>query len=159
MPLQPADVEAAARIRDAERARLDAAGIGGELELVGGSSVTGALTHGDIDLHLRVPVAEFDATVELMYDLYVDVKREIWQPTLAAFERIGMPPVGVAVTPLGSEHDERFSRSWTLLRAHPELITEYNAMKRADDGPDGPGYEARKSAFFDHLVAIDLDDP
>jgi len=158
MPLQRADVEAAARIRDAERARLDAAGIGGRLDLVGGSSVAGALTHGDIDLHLRVPPAEFPATVERMHDLYVDARPEIWQPTLAVFERIGMPPVGVAVTPLGSEHDDRFSRSWTMLRAHPELVTEYNAMKRAADGPDGCGYEARKSAFFDRILGISVDE-
>ena len=63
------------------------------------------------------------------------------------------PPVGIAATPEGSEHDVRFTRSWQLLAADPALVAEYNAMKLADDGPQGAGYEARKSAFFDQLVA------
>ena len=38
-----------------ESRRLAELGVPGELVLVGGCSVPGALTRGDVDLHLRVP--------------------------------------------------------------------------------------------------------
>jgi hypothetical protein len=60
------------------------------------------------------------------------------------------PPVGLAVTPAGSQHDLRFTPSWQLLAADPALIQQYNALKRSATDAD---YEARKSAFFDMLLA------
>jgi hypothetical protein len=83
---------------------------------------------------------------------YPVVKPEIWGPTLATFEVPAAVPAGLAVTPAGSEHDERFTLSWQRIRADPRLVEAYNAMKLAGDGPDGDGYESRKSAFFDLLV-------
>src|SRR5689334_10490510 len=41
-----------------ERQHLAALGIPGDIALVGGASVPGALTVGDVDLHLRVPETE-----------------------------------------------------------------------------------------------------
>ena len=140
-----------------ERARLDRLGVPGELVLVGGSSLLGALTRGDVDLHLRVPEPQFAAVVTALRQEYPVVHPEIWSATLATFtvpqQAATDPPTGLAVTPRGSEHDVRFTLSWQRLRADPRLVEEYNAMKLAGDGPDGADYEARKSAFFDRLLA------
>ncbi len=137
----------------AERTRL-AGLLGGEPELVlvGGSSVPAALTKGDVDLHLRVPAAEFDRTVALLRGVYQVVHPEIWQETLATFAVPAALPAGVAVTPADSVHDVRFRRSWQLLAADPQLVEAYNTMKlRHRDRPEE--YERHKSAFFDMLVA------
>lgn len=116
-----------------------------ELVLTGGSSVAGALTKGDVDLHLRVEAVGFVPCVAALRGIYEVVLPEIWQDTLATFEVPGAPlPTGVAVTPIGSAHDVRFRRSWELLAADPDLLAAYNAMKLA--GGD-------KSAFFDRLMA------
>ncbi|MEU8234303.1 GrpB family protein [Actinoplanes sp. NPDC048967] len=135
-----------------EQARLAALLGEHELALVGGSSVPGALTKGDVDLHLRVPAAGFGAAVAALREIYVVVRPEIWQESLATFEVPGAPlPTGVAVTPVGSEHDTRFRRGWQLLAADPALVDAYNAMKlRHRDRPEK--YEQRKSAFFDMFM-------
>ncbi|MBL7252727.1 hypothetical protein [Paractinoplanes lichenicola] len=60
-------------------------------------------------------------------------------------------PIGVALTPIGSAHDLRFTRTWQLLSADPALVAAYNAVKlRHCDDP--PAYEREKSAFFDSLI-------
>ncbi|WP_199421811.1 GrpB family protein [Actinotalea solisilvae] len=140
----------------AERERLAALGVGGDLELVGGSSVPGALTRGDVDLHLRVEPALLAAAVRTLRTVYDVVHPEIWQPTLATFAVPDAPlPTGVAVTPVGSEHDVRFTVTWRRVAAEPALLAEYNALKTGD----AAGYEERKSAFFDRVVAGARADP
>lgn len=142
-------IEAARRILAEERRRLDRVGVAGELVLVGGSSVPGALTRGDVDLHLRVVPAAFPGVVAALRSVHRVVHPEIWCSTLATFTVDTDLPTGIAVTPVGSEHDVRFTVTWRRLRAEPALLEEYNALKT---GP-ATGYEERKSAFFDAVVA------
>jgi hypothetical protein len=141
----------AARTLDAVHAQLRARNVPGELLLVGGSSVPEALTKGDIDLHLRVPTGEFAAVVAMLRDLFVVVHPDIWGPTLATFTVTDIPPVGLAVTPAGSEHDLRFTRTWRLLAADPGLVREYNRVKLSSADSD---YESAKSKFFDHVLEL-----
>ena len=150
-PLRPAEtvIADARRIAAEVGARLAALLPAHELTLTGGSSVPGALTKGDVDLHLTVAPADFAATVTALRALYRVVHPEIWQDTLATFAVDAQLPTGIAVTPAGSEHDHRFRRAWELLRADPALLAEYNAMKAGS----AAGYEERKSAFFTRLVS------
>jgi hypothetical protein len=123
-----------------------------ELLLVGGSSLPLALTKGDVDLHLRVPVDAFPPAVAALSAIYEVVHPEIWQPTLATFAVQAPLPAGMAVTPAGSEHDLRFTRSWERLAADPALVVAYNDIKvRYRDEPGE--YERQKSAFFDSLIS------
>ncbi|MET0417883.1 MAG: GrpB family protein [Actinoplanes sp.] len=136
-----------------EQARLDALlPHPYELVLVGGSSLPNALTRGDVDLHLRVPADAFAPVVSLLSEIYEVVHPEIWQATLATFTVEAALPAGLAVTPAGSEHDLRFTRTWQRLAADPALVEAYNAIKlRHRNDPER--YEREKSAFFDRLVA------
>ena len=145
-------IDAARAILRTERARL--APLLGEHDLVllGGSSVPGALTKGDVDLHLRLPAHDFGSAVTVLRGLYRVVRSEIWQPTLATFAVDAPLPTGIAVTPAGSEHDVRFTRGWQRLAADPALLREYNQLK-LDSRADDRDYERRKSAFFDRLSA------
>jgi hypothetical protein len=123
-----------------------------ELVLVGGSSLPLALTKGDVDLHLRVPISAFAPVVTALSEIYEVVHPEIWQTTLATFVVEAALPAGMAVTPAGSEHDLRFTRSWERLAADPALVVAYNDLKVRHR--DDPGeYERQKSAFFDSLVS------
>jgi hypothetical protein len=153
--LRPAEefLDQALVIAAAERERLRAVGVVGELLLTGGSSVAGALTRGDVDLHLRVQPAAFASVVDLLRRTYVVVRPEIWSPTLATFGVPAALEAGMAVTPAGSEHDLRFTRTWQLLAADPTLLNEYNAVKIADTAGEN-AYEERKSAFFDQLLGL-----
>ena len=140
-------------IAAAERERLRALGLVGELVLTGGSSVPGALTRGDVDLHLRLRPDAFASSVALLRRTYVVVHPEIWAPTLATFRVPAAVETGMAVTPAGSVHDLRFTRTWQLLAADPALLGEYNAVKLAAAAGEDT-YEDRKSAFFDRLLEL-----
>ncbi len=125
----------------------------GDIVLVGGSSVPNALTIGDVDLHLRVPATvPFADVVALLRESHAVLSADAWAPTLAVFAVAAPVPAGLAVTPVGSEHDVRFTRCWRLLSADPALLAQYNALKRCAAGT--PAYAAAKSAFFDHLLEV-----
>lgn len=132
-----------------QRTRLRTAGVPGTLELVGGSSVDGAMTKGDVDLHLRVDRAQFESAVARLRGMFAVVHPDIWCATLATFEVPADLPTGLAVTPIGTEHDVRFSRVWRLLAADPALVAEYNAVKTDATAAE---YEKRKSEFFDGVL-------
>jgi hypothetical protein len=158
--LRPSEefAETAARVLTGERQRLRDHGIPGELVLIGGTSVPGALTRGDVDLHLRVAPSDFADAVAALRTLHPVVHAEIWQPTLATFDVGAAVPAGLAVTPVGSEHDVRFTTTWRRLAAEPQLLQEHNAVKLAGAVGDAD-YERRKSEFFDRVVAGAGDEP
>ncbi len=141
------DLLAEARhIRDDVAAELVAAGVGGELVLTGGLSVPGALTKGDVDLHLRVAPEHFADTVARLEGRYATASPHAWAPTLAVFDVPATLSTGLAVTPVGSEHDDRFTNTWRALRESPDLLARYNALKASSAGT--PAYERLKSDFF-----------
>lgn len=121
-----------------------------DLVLIGGSSVSGALTVGDIDLHCRVR-GSFARAVAVLSERYVVRRAEMWLPTLATFLVPDSRPVELAATPAGSEHDVRFTRGWKRLRTDPAVLEEYNKLKRDFHGSDE--YEARKAEFFTRLTS------
>jgi len=135
-----------------ERERLRIAPFtAGELVLTGGSSVPGALTVGDIDLHLRVDPDEFSKTVENLRRIYDVVHPEIWTESLATFAVSG-EAVGIAVTSIRSEHDRRFSEAWRRLRADSTALEAYNRMKREHADDSEADYLAAKADFFNSLA-------
>jgi hypothetical protein len=146
----PTAVEVLARVRGELPEVPDAV-----LELTGGSSTPGALTGGDVDLHLRVPPEHFGATVELLRGRHAVVHPEIWCETLATFSIADVPEVdvGLAVTPIGSVHDRHFRVAWERLRGDPSALAAYNAMKVRHADADAPTYDAAKSAFFTELTS------
>ena len=123
-----------------------------EVRHTGGSSLPGALTLGDLDLHVRVRPERFAAAVEALLTLYEVFRRDHWTDAFATFTdpRATDPPIGVALTAVGTEHDLRFVRAWERLGADPALLDEYNALKRRYVR-DPARYEAEKSAFFTRL--------
>jgi len=128
------------------RIELNRAGVPGRLVLTGGSSIEGLWTKGDIDLHLRVTQQEFGRAIDLLPGLLPIAHPEIWTPWFAVFER-PRPPLGIAVTVIGSEHDLRFIRSWQRMAADPEARRRYNEVKRT-----GGNVEDAKARFFDDLA-------
>jgi ribosomal protein S18 acetylase RimI-like enzyme len=127
-------------------------GVPGELLLTGGSSLPGVLTKGDIDLHLRVAAAEYAGAVARLSGLYPIGSPHAWSGTLAVFDVPRARATGLAVTPVGSEHDVRFRSTWRTLRRHPELLEEYNAVKTAAWGSSR--YDEQKSAFFTSISGV-----
>lgn len=125
---------------------LRAAGIDAEVVVTGPASLPGVLTRGDVDLHCRVAAEEFASVVDRLRRLYRPTSPHSWGATLAVFDVPAERSTGLAATPVGSEHDRRFSLSWHRLREEPGLLAEYNALKIEHVGTET--YEARKADFF-----------
>ena len=139
-------LDEARRAREEVAGALVEIGVPGELVLTGAASTPGALTKGDVDLHLRVGPADFQDAVERLSRVYEVGSPHAWPATLAVFDIPRARPTGLAVTPVGSEHDLRFTTTWRALRRDPALLQAYNALKRRTGGTDG--YEEAKAAFF-----------
>lgn len=144
-------------ILERERRRLARLGIQGELLLTGGSSLPGALTGGDVDLHLRVPDRAFEDTIRSLAGPYTVVHPEIWSASLATFELLGRENVGIAVTPIGSEYDLRFRRAWEILASDEDALAAYNEMKLTHSQGDAAAYLDAKAGFFETLAARPAD--
>jgi uncharacterized protein len=144
-------VAEAATARDRVAAELARAGVPGVLTVTGPAGMPGVLTRGDIDLHLRVEPDDFADAVTRLVDLYAPASRHSWADTLAVFEVPATRATGLAVTPVGSPHDRRFTRSWQRLLTDPVLLAAYNDLKRRYAG--AAAYEEQKSAFFDRVAS------
>ncbi|MDT0215205.1 GrpB family protein [Rothia sp. ARF10] len=146
-------LEEARQVRAQVAGTLTGLAVPGEVDLTGGLSVPGALTKGDVDLHLRVRPEDFDAVVARLRELLPVASPQAWAATLAVFDVPGPRPTGLAVTPRGSEHDLRFRRTWERLRREPKLLARYNALKV--ESVDPADYEDRKSRFFSSITGPD----
>jgi len=127
--------------------RLD---VPGTLELTGASGTPGALTKGDIDLHLRVEAVDFVAVLARLDEVLSRINLDAWAATLAVFAVPAHRTTELAVTPIGSEHDRRFRLAWERLRSEPELLSEYNGLKLRAFGT--PPYDSLKSDFFTSIT-------
>ena len=132
-----------------ERWRLELAGVTGELRLVGGSSLPGLLTHGDVDLLLRVEPGEFARVTERLSGIYETRREELWTDQMALFLVEPDVPVELAVVPVGSAQDAHFVVAWERLSESAQLRAQYNALKALP--PER--CEAAKADFFSEVAA------
>lgn len=139
---------AATRVLETQRGRLREWGILGELRLVGGSSMPGLQTYGDVDLLVRVPAADFADACDRLRSLYTPRRIDLWSDEMALFSVDASHAVELAAVRLGSAQDRHFVTAWDRLAESPELRDRYNALK-LDAGSD---YEARKAAFFTEIA-------
>lgn len=120
-----------------------------EIRHTGGTSVRGVLTGGDVDLHVRTGAESFPAARTVLSELYEPLYPEAWHSESAYFVAPDTEPrVEIALTVVGSLDDLHHGEAWQRIAADPELIDEYNALKRAHEGGSPDDYNAAKRAFF-----------
>lgn len=133
-----------------------------EVEHVGATSVPGALTKGDLDLLVSVPDEQFKRAATALQERYSIHQPENWTATFASFKEVpeGEIPVGVQLVVRGS-HDEYLFIKWRKrLTAEPELLAEYNALKRDLSGADPDTYVTAKAQFIEaHMGSPSKGDP
>lgn len=137
----------ALRVQQSERAVLDAVEVAGNLRLVGGASLPGLFTYGDIDLLLSVASVGFTSTIEIIGRVHTPRRVDLWSEQMALFVVDDDIPVELAVVPTGSSQEAHFLRAWDLLARSEWLRACYNRLK-IDAGED---YETRKAEFFERL--------
>ena len=144
----------AARAFAAQESRIRAVLPDAEVRHRGGSSLSGVLTLGDVDVHVRVEAAAFVFARDALSELYEPLHPDVWHSEGAFyFTPETQPRVEVALTAIGCLDDFHHGDAWDWIAADPVLRERYNAVKREHEGGSVDDYLAAKRAFFYGLRA------
>ena len=126
------------------------------MQHIGGTSVGGALTKGDVDLLVTVPAEDFDSAVAALRGVYAVNQPENWTSAFASFkdDTSFELPFGAQLAVRGSE-PYSFVRLRDRLNYDPTALAAYNALKRAHEGQDGANYREAKGELIERLLRED----
>lgn len=126
---------------------------GVDIRHIGATAVPGCLTKGDLDVLVRVPPEGFAATESALARLYERNLGSLRTETFAAFEDAAETPhLGIQLVAAGGPQDF-FHHFIEALRASPELLADYNALKRRYDGSSMDAYRSAKDRFIARVLA------
>ena len=119
-----------------------------DVQHVGSSSIPGALTQADLDIQIRTTKENFEKTVGIL-KRHFDVKHlDNWTNEFVSFTSIkNILPTDFIVTIEHSRYDH-FYKTRDYLKAHPEMLSKYNAMKQLYEGKIYSEYSDAKKLFF-----------
>ena len=136
-----------------ETARIQRLIPGAEVEHIGGTSIPGALTKGDVDLVVFVGSEDFSTGVERLRAIYEVNQPENWTPAFASFKDDASFTLPFGAQLIVREAETYFFvRLRERLRSDPEALEQYNAIKRAHEGGDPTIYREAKGAFIERLL-------
>ena len=126
---------------------------GAQVFHVGGTSVPGVPTKGDLDVQVRVPRARFAAAKERLEASFAVNPGGFQLPDGISFEdKRSDPPAGIHLTAIGGACDIQWVFT-AVLRDDPALLDRYAAIKARFDGRSMAEYRDAKAAFFEELQA------
>lgn len=123
-----------------------------EVHHIGATAMPFGHTKGDVDVNIRVEGPTFSTVVAALRERFDVAQPENWTPTFASFssDRYALP-LGIQVTLLGSA-DDRLLALHDRIRADPELVQQYDDVKR-DAAPKGAtAYWEAKNEFLQKLL-------
>lgn len=124
-----------------------------DIRHIGATAVAGCLTKGDLDIVVRVGADDFivaDAALAARFARNLGSKRTA---SFSSFEDAETSPhLGVQLTVAGGEDDD-FHLFVEALKRDPELVAQYNALKRQFDGQPMDVYRAAKGAFVTTVLS------
>ena len=159
------DVAAVREIADREFSRIEAI-IKALLphaciEHVGGTALPHGVTKGDLDIQVRVGADVFRAARATLGRAFTPDPDNIWGDGAASFRIDDADiPTGVHLTEIGGAFDFQWKYR-DLLISRPDLVCEYDAIKRRFEGKSMIDYRNAKAAFFDRigrLIGAQTDD-
>ena len=123
-----------------------------DIRHVGATAVPGCLTKGDLDIVVRIAAEDFaqaDDALASRFARNIGSKRT---DTFSSFEdATTLPHLGIQLAAAGGE-DDSFHLFADALLQDPELVAQYNALKRASDGEPMDVYRTKKSAFVTNVL-------
>jgi GrpB-like predicted nucleotidyltransferase (UPF0157 family) len=120
-----------------------------EIRHIGGTSVPGLLTTGDVDLQVRTDKQTFEAVRDVLSELYEPHYLHVWHSEGAYFfAPCSQPRVEIALSAIGSLDDLHHGEAWRRIAADRDLLDRYNALKRQHEGGSIDDYSAAKRDFF-----------
>lgn len=121
--------------------------VSAEVMHIGATAIVGCLTKGDLDVVVRVDCNDFPAAEARLAAVFARNEGSMRNEEFAAFEDTTRTPhLGIQLTAKGGRFDI-FHTFVVALRADPELVRRYNALKLAHHGQPMDRYRAAKDAF------------
>jgi GrpB-like predicted nucleotidyltransferase (UPF0157 family) len=115
---------------------------------VGATAIPGCLTKGDLDIVIRVRQADFERVDGILAKCLTRNAGSVRTQEFSAFEDLGQAlHVGVQLVARDGSFDI-FHSFVDALRANPELVRRYNALKLAFHGKSMVDYRQAKNAFI-----------
>ena len=122
------------------------------IEHIGATAVPGCLTKGDLDLVVRVEAPLFAQADRALVSMFDRNAKSVQTESFSAFEdRSANMSVGIQLTTIGGEFDV-FHQFADRLRQNPNLVEQYNALKRRFEGKSMEDYRDAKSAFIESVL-------
>jgi GrpB-like predicted nucleotidyltransferase (UPF0157 family) len=121
-----------------------------EIEHIGSSAITGAVSKGDLDVLVRVKNECFNEALAVIQSLGFSIKNgTLRTESLCMLE--GPQGVAIQLIEQGSKF-EMFVRFRDLMNANPDLVDKYNELKMNCLGLTADEYRVRKSKFIEALI-------
>ena len=121
-----------------------------DIQHIGGTSVPGTISKGDLDINIRVAQAEFNTTIEKLKTIYEINQPNNWTAGFASFKDDSRD-LGIQVTVIASP-DDCFITQRDYLRERPEKVVQLNQLKERFEGKDMDEYRKEKGEFFEKLI-------
>lgn len=126
------------------------------IEHVGGSSIQGAKTKGDLDICVQVSQGEFEEVCDKMRILTKEHCKDLWRNDFAIFQTYGDEiKIDIMVVVKDSPYDS-FVKVRDVLFSDPLLLGEYNKIKN-DFVARTEEYQKAKNDFFQKIIKEKLD--
>lgn len=127
---------------------------GARFEHVGASSIAGAISKGDLDICIVIPLSNHQYTVETLVALGFVVKADTLRTPHLCMLLSPRRDLDVALQVVAENSKfEFFMHFRDALRATPSLVEQYNELKRqfAPMGPDR--YREEKAKFIEFVLS------
>ena len=128
-----------------------------DIQHVGGSSIPGATTKGELDISLRISLENMEKALQIMDTVYLRKHEELWNKNFAIYKDYQSNlKVDIMVSVIGSAYDS-FVPTRDLLINNADLLNEYNEIKSKYAHEHIDILRKHKRAFFDRLFETHMD--
>lgn len=123
-----------------------------EIYHVGGTSVPGSLTKGDVDIQVIVNQEHFNSSKEVLVKHYNINEGSVSSDTFISFKDDARnPPLGIQLTVRNSSLDI-FWKITEVLRENENLRQQYDQIKQEFNGESMEEYREAKARFLTDLM-------
>ena len=98
-----------------------------KIEHISGTSVSGSISKGDLDINVRVKPEDFEKITEILRGLYKINQLDNWTNGFRSFKD-DSHNLGIQLTVISSA-DDHFVVQRDYLRSHPKEVLKLNALK------------------------------
>jgi GrpB-like predicted nucleotidyltransferase (UPF0157 family) len=114
------------------------------------------VTKGDLDICVQVKQSAFPEADRILSERFARNVGSHHSASLSSFVDNSRPvPAGVQLVALGGNED--FFLQWRdLLRSSPEILRQYDQLKRRWHGRSHEGYREAKATFIDQMLQASL---